>query len=60
MTMTVWAENEFGDAPLAKPLVKRLVTSVRISAARGDEAAVSGDDRMIDRPDTEAFTPEAI
>ncbi|MCY4289397.1 MAG: DUF4338 domain-containing protein, partial [Aestuariivita sp.] len=70
LTMTVWAENEFGDAPLAKPLVKRLVKSVRIqamapsktffSAASGDEAAVSGYYRMIDRPDTEAFTPEAI
>ena len=54
LTMTVWAENECGDAPLAKPLVKRLVKSVRIqamapsktffSAASGDEAAVSGDD----------------
>ena len=58
------------DAPLAKPLVKRLVKSVRIqamapsktffSAASGDEAAVSGDDRMMERHDTEAFTPEAI
>ena len=31
-----------------------------LSAALDDEAAVSGYDRMIDRPDTEAFTPAVI
>ena len=68
LAMNVWAANEFGDAPLAKPLVKRLVKSAGIqamapsktfSAAGGDEAAVIGYCRMIDRPDTEAFTPAA-
>ncbi len=68
--MEVWAENEFGAAPLPIALVRRLVRSVRIqamapsgtflSAALGDEAAVSGYYRMIYRPDTGAFTPAAI
>jgi len=70
LTMNVWAENEFGAAPLNGALVKRLIKSVRIqamapsktffSAASGDAAAVIGYYRMMERPDTEAFTPDAI
>jgi len=70
LAMNVWAENESGAAPLPRALGRRLVKSVRIqamapshpflSAARGDEAAVSGCYRMSDRPDTEAFTPATI
>ncbi len=70
LATAVWAENEFGAMPLNKALVKRLVKSVRIqamvpsetflSAASGDQAAVIGYYRMIDRRDTETFTPEAI
>jgi len=70
LAMNVWAQDEFGDAPLHGALVKRLVQSVRIqamapsgtfySAANGDHAAVQGYYRMIERPDDSAFTPEAI
>ena len=35
-------------------------SSTFLSAARGDAAAVSGSDRMIDRPDTAAFTPPIV
>ena len=65
LDMDVWAENEFGAA-----LVKRMVKSVRIqamapsktffSAACGDQAAVTGYYRMIERPEEGEFTPEAI
>ncbi len=68
--MDVWAENEFGAVPLGGALVKRIVKSVRIqsmapsktffSAACGDQAAVTGYYRMIERPEEGGFTPEAI
>ena len=70
LDMDVWAENEFGAAPLGGALVKRIVKSVRIqsmapsktffSAACGDQAAVTGYYRMIERPEEGGFTPEAI
>ena len=68
--MTQWAENEFGAAPFGKALVKRLAMSITIqsmapsktffSAACGDQAAVTGYDRMMEHPDTDGFTPEEI
>ena len=68
--MDVWAENEFGAAALGRALVKRMVKSVRIqsmapsktffSAACGDQAAVTGYYRMIERPEEGGFTPEAV
>ena len=68
--MDVWAENEFGAAALGRALVKRMVKSVRIqsmapsktffSAACGDQAAVTGYHRMIERPEEGGFTPEAV
>ena len=70
LAMEVWADHEFGALPLNGALVKRLIKSVKIqakapaktflSAANGDDAAVQGYYRMIERPDTETFTPEAI
>ena len=70
LDMDVWAQNEFGAAPLGGALVKRMVKSVRIqamapsktffSAACGDQAAVTGYYRMIERPEDGGFTPEAI
>ena len=70
LDMDVWAENEFGAAALGGALVKRMVKSVRIqsmapsktffSAACGDQAAVTGYYRMIERPEEGGFTPEAI
>ncbi|MCY4152770.1 MAG: IS4 family transposase [Aestuariivita sp.] len=70
LAMNRWAQNEFGAAPLHGALVKRLVTSVKIqsmapsktffSAANGDHAAVQGYYRMIERPDTDDVTPDAI
>ena len=70
LAMDVWANNEFGAVPLNKALVKRLIKSVKIqakapakaffSAANGDDAAVKGYYRMIERPDTGTFTPDAI
>ena len=68
--MDSWAENGFGEAQLGGALVKRIVKSVRIqsmapsktffSAACGDQAAVTGYYRMIERPEEGEFTPEAI
>ncbi len=70
LDMSVWAANEFGEAPLHGAVVKRLVKSVHIwsmapaktffSAACGDGAAVSGYYRMIEYPDESALTPEAM
>ena len=70
LDMDQWAENEFGAVPLGRALVKRLVKSVRIqsmapsktffSAAGGNQAAVTGYYRMIERPEEDGFTPEAI
>ncbi len=70
LDMDVWAENEFGAAALGRALVKRMVKSVRIqsmapsktffSAACGDQAAVTGYHRMIERPEEGGFTPEAV
>ena len=70
LDMDSWAENEFGGAALNRALVKRMVKSVKIqsmapsktffSAACGDQAAVTGYYRMIERPEDGAFTPEAI
>ena len=66
-----WAHMEFGGAPVGNAaMTKRLVKSAAIqatapmktffSAACGDEAAVKGYYRMIDRPDESALTPEAM
>ena len=71
LDMACWAANEFGEAPVGNAArVKRLVRSAAIqatapmktffSAACGDEAAVQGYYRMIERPDESALTPEAI
>ena len=70
LDMDIWAENEFGGAPFGRALVKRLVRSVRIqsmapsktffTAACGNQAAVTGYYRMIERPAEGDFTPEAI
>ena len=71
LDMACWAANEFGEAPLGNAArIKRLVRSAAIqatapmktffSAACGDEAAVQGYYRMIERPDESAFTPQAI
>ena len=70
LDMDQWAENEFGSVALGRALVKRLVKSVRIqsmapsktflSAAAGNQAAVTGYYRMIERPEGDGFTPEAI
>ncbi|MDE0534632.1 MAG: transposase DNA-binding-containing protein [Albidovulum sp.] len=66
-----WAEQEFGEAPLGDArLARRLVRCVELqakapsktffSAAAGDEAAVTGHYRLIERPDESKATPEAI
>ena len=66
-----WAEREFGQAPLGdRRLTRRLVRCVELqakapaktffSAAAGDQAAVTGYYRLIERPDESKATPEAI
>ena len=66
-----WAEHEFGGAPLGDArLTKRLVRSAAIQArspgrsffgaAAGSEADVSGYYRMIEHPNAEAVSVEAI
>jgi len=67
----VWAENEFGDAPVGdKRLSKRLVVSAATQAtapgstfsgaAEGDWPSAKGYYRMIDQPDDSAVTMENI
>lgn len=67
----VWAEGEFGGAPLGdRRLSERLVRSAMMQAenpmrafsgvARGDRAAVKGHYRFIDHPDESALTMENI
>ena len=70
LSMEQWVDNEFGAVPFTQALRKQLIKSVRIqsmapsqaflSANGSDEAAVTGYYRMIDRPEDNGFTPEAI
>ncbi len=66
-----WAQTDFGNAPVGHAAIgKRLIRSAAIqamapmktvfSAACGDEAAVMGYDRMIDRADGWVLTPETM
>ena len=67
----IWAEHEFGGAPLGdRRWSKRLVKSARAQAeepmsafpgvVRGDRAAIKGYYRLIDQPDESALTMDNI
>ncbi len=70
LARAVWATNEFGAASLNGALIKRLIKLVNIqakvpaktslSATNGDDAAVQGYNRMIERSETGDLTPTAI